>query len=76
MKAKTPAPDAKDDLKSLLLPEVEKKLGSSPDVRTCIWRMAIWFSRLSRSPCGSFMFHVGELRVHAFDVAEGRQSRP
>ena len=24
-------PDAKDDLKSLPLPEVEKKLGSSPD---------------------------------------------
>lgn len=24
-------PDSKDDLKSLLLPEVEKKLGSSPD---------------------------------------------
>jgi len=30
-KAKTPAPDAKDDLKTLPLPEVEKKLESSPD---------------------------------------------
>jgi H+-transporting ATPase len=28
---KTPKPDSKDDLKSLPLPEVEKKLGSSPD---------------------------------------------
>lgn len=27
----TSKPDAKDDLKSLPLPEVEKKLGSSPD---------------------------------------------
>src|SRR5665811_2591892 len=26
-----PKPDAKDDLKSLPMPEVEKKLGSSPD---------------------------------------------
>src|SRR5271156_2122257 len=31
MKAKTPVPDARDDLKLLPLPEVEKKLGSSPD---------------------------------------------
>ena len=30
-KAKTPAPDAKDDLKTLPMAEVEKKLGSSPD---------------------------------------------
>lgn len=30
-KAKTPVPDAKDDLKTLPLPEVEKKLESSPD---------------------------------------------
>src|SRR5271163_2260084 len=30
-KAKPPAPDAKDDLKTLPLPEVEKKLESSPD---------------------------------------------
>jgi len=30
-KAKPPVPDGKDDLKSLPLPEVEKKLGSSPD---------------------------------------------
>jgi H+-transporting ATPase len=30
-KAKTPASDAKDDLKTLPLPEVEKKLQSSPD---------------------------------------------
>jgi H+-transporting ATPase len=30
-KAKPPAPDAKDDLKTLPLAEVEKKLGSSPD---------------------------------------------
>jgi H+-transporting ATPase len=31
MKAKMPIPEAKDDLKTLPLPEVEKKLGSSPD---------------------------------------------
>src|SRR5471032_1923072 len=31
MKAKTPATDANDDLKTLPLPEVEKKLGSSSD---------------------------------------------
>ena len=29
--SKPNAPDAKDDLKSLPMPEVEKKLGSSPD---------------------------------------------
>jgi hypothetical protein len=33
MKAKTPTPDAKDDLKTLPLPEVEKKLESSPKER-------------------------------------------
>jgi len=31
MKAKTPAPDAKDDLKTLPLTDVEGKLHSSPD---------------------------------------------
>jgi H+-transporting ATPase len=39
-----PKPDAKDDLKSLPLAEVEKKLGLSPDGLTQVNQ---------REPCGS-----------------------